>query len=384
MKIKVQAAQGVPLTRIAAEQGIDRKTARKLRDAPAEPGVTLRRRPSRLEGYADWIGERLGAGVPAAELVRDLARRGVLVPYPTLRDFARKLRPARDAAAVEVRFETPPAKQAQCDWAECGRMLEENITFPLYLFVMVLGYSRKTFAKFTSSMDELTLQRCHAEAFAFFGGVPYSILYDNPKTITIRRNERSEPVWNRDFEEFAARYGYRPICAAPYRAKTKGKVERTIGFLRTSFFPGRSFVDVDDAQQQLDDWLAEANRRVHRTHGEVVDVRFAREAPLLLSLRAGMAIVSRTEQRIVDVEGFVSYGSNRYEMPPGQRGSTLLVHDNGSSLRFYDGTVLVCEHQRLHGKRRIALHRRESPNIPALLAVAVEQRSLTEYEDVAT
>lgn len=384
MKIKVQAAQGVPLVRIAAEHGIDPKTARKLRDAPAEPTVTLRRRPSKLDGYADWIGERLGAGVPAAQLVRDLARRGVVVPYPTLRDFARKLRPPRGAAPEEVRFETPPAKQAQCDWAECGPMLEHGASFSLYLFVMVLAYSRKTFAKFTSSMDELTLQRCHAEAFAFFGGVPYSILYDNPKTITTGRNERSEPIWNRDFEDFAARYGFRPICARPYRAKTKGKVERTIGFLRTSFFPGRAFIDVDDGERQLQEWLHEANQRVHRTHGEIVDVRFAYEAPLLLPLRASMAIVSRTEQRVVDAEGFVSYGSNRYEVPPGHRGRTLLVHDNGATLRFYDGDMLICEHCRLHGKGRIARDRREGSNVPALLAVAVERRSLTEYDEVGT
>lgn len=382
MKIKVQAAQGVPLTRISAEHGIDPKTARKLRDAPAEPTVTLPRRSSRLDAYAGWIRERLKAGVPAAQLGRDLARRGVAVPYSTLRDFARKLRPAREAPVEEVRFETPPAKQAQCDWADCGRLCEQGVSFALYLFVMVLGYSRKTFAKFTTSMDELALQRCHVEAFAFFGGVPLSILYDNPKTITLGRDADSEPIWQKDFQDFAARYGYQPICAPPYRAKTKGKVERTIGFLRTSFFPGRTISDVDDAQRQLDDWLEDANRRVHRTHGEVVDVRFAREAPLLLPLRAGMAIVSRTEQRIVDVEGFVSYGSNRYEMPTGQRGRTLLVHDNGHTLRFYEGNVLVYEHRRLHGRRRTA-HRRPEGNLRALLALTVEQRSLAEYDEVA-
>ncbi|GAC1414888.1 MAG: hypothetical protein NVSMB64_25140 [Candidatus Velthaea sp.] len=121
----------------------------------------------------------------------------------------------------------------------------------MYVFVMVMGYSRKTFAKFTSTMDELTLQRCHAEAFAFFGGVPYSLLYDNPKTITTGRDEAAQPIWNKDFADFAARYGFQPICARPYRAKTKGKIERTIGFLRTSFFPGRTFEDVDDAQRQF-------------------------------------------------------------------------------------------------------------------------------------
>lgn len=118
----------------------------------------------------------------------------------------------KEATAEEVRFETQPAKQGQCDWANCGRMLERNVSFALYLFVMVLGYSRKTFAKFTSSMDELTLQRCHAEAFAFFGGVPYSVLYDNPKTVTIGRTELSEPIWQKDFEDFAARYGSPTAC----------------------------------------------------------------------------------------------------------------------------------------------------------------------------
>ena len=382
MKIKVQAAHGVPLTRIAAEHGIDRKTARKLRDAPIEPTVTLRRRPSRLDAYAEWIAERLKAGVPAAQLTRDLARRGVVVPYPTVRDFARKLRPKGGPQLEEVRFETPPAKQAQCDWAEAGWMLEQNVSFPLHLFIMVLGYSRKTFAMFTSSMDELTLQRCHLEAFVSYGGVPYSILYDNPTTITLRRDEHAQPVWNRDFADFAARYGFVPICAQPYRAKTKGKVERTIGFLRTSFFPGRTFVDFDDAQRQLREWIAESNRRVHRTHGEIVDVRFAREAPLLLPLRAGMAVISRTETRVVDAEGFISYGSNRYQMPSGQRSCNLIVVDNGSSLRFYSGEVLVCEHRRLQGKGRLSLHGQQNSKIPMLLALAVERRPLSEYDEV--
>ncbi|GAC1414885.1 MAG: hypothetical protein NVSMB64_25130 [Candidatus Velthaea sp.] len=115
MKIKVQAAQGVPLTRIAKENGIDRKTVRKLRDAPMEPTVTLRRRPSNLDEHIDWISARLAAGVPAAQLTRNLTRRGIVIPYSTVRDFARKLRPSNTVAAEEVRFETAPAKQAQCD-----------------------------------------------------------------------------------------------------------------------------------------------------------------------------------------------------------------------------------------------------------------------------
>jgi len=98
----------VPLTRIAEDLGIDRKTARKLRDAQAEPAVTVRRRKSQLDEYAGWIRERLAAGVPAAQLTRDLKRRGVVVPYPMVRDFARGLRPVKEVAVEEIRFQTPP------------------------------------------------------------------------------------------------------------------------------------------------------------------------------------------------------------------------------------------------------------------------------------
>jgi transposase len=183
MTIKVRVAQGVPLTRIAADLGIDPKTARKLRDADTEPTVTLRRRLSKLDEHTAWIRDRLAEGVPAAQLMRDLKRRGVEVPYPTLRDFARKLRPPKETPVEEVRFETPPAKQTQCDWSELGTIADDGVELPLHVFVMILGYSRKKFAAFATCMDELMLQRMHVAAFRFFKGVPYQVLYDNLRMV---------------------------------------------------------------------------------------------------------------------------------------------------------------------------------------------------------
>jgi len=110
MKIKVQTAQDVPLTRIVAEPSIDPKTTRKLRDAPGEPAVTRWRRRSQLDAYAERIRERLEAGVPAAQLAGDLAWRGITVAYPMLRAFARKLGPPKAARGGEGRFEAPPAE----------------------------------------------------------------------------------------------------------------------------------------------------------------------------------------------------------------------------------------------------------------------------------
>ena len=385
MTIKVQAAQGVPLTRIAADLGIDPKTARKLRGADAEPTVALRRRPSKLDEHTAWIRDRLAAGVPAAQLMRDLRRRSVEVPYPTLRDFARKLRPPREAPVEEVRFETPPAKQAQCDWSELGTVVDDGVELPLHAFVMILGYSRKKFAAFATCMDELMLQRMHVAAFRFFKGVPYQVLYDNLRTVTTGRDHHFKPVLQEEFADFSALYGFEVKCARPYRAKTKGKVERAIGFIQTSFLPGRTFTGVSDAQYQLDDWLIEANGRVHRTHGEVVEERFAREAPLLTPLRSDLQIVAKRELRRVNAEGFIEYRGSRYQVPAGNRGRTVIVRDDGELVRIYCDKKLLCEHSTAQGRGQVR-HLPAQPRTSLereLQTLTVEHRPLGIYDEVS-
>jgi hypothetical protein len=119
-------------------------------------------------------------------------------------------------------------------------------------------------------------------------------LYDNMKTVTTGQDAESKPIWQRSFADFAGRYGFTPKCARPYRAKTKGKVERTIGFIRRSFLAGRTFADITDANVQLKTWLAEVNMRRHGTHGEFVHERFAAERPLLIQLRRDMLTIERS------------------------------------------------------------------------------------------
>lgn len=385
MQVKIQAAQGVPLARIAADLGIDRKTARKLREAESEPTVTVRRRRSKLDEYADWMRERLGAGVPAAQLTRDLSARGVSIPYGTVRDFARGLRPAKDPAADEVRFETPPAKQAQCDWSTIGTVHDGGVVLPLHVFVMVLGYSGKMFAAFATSMDELTLQRLHVAAFRAFGGVPFGVLYDNMRTVTIGRDEHFRPILQSDFADFSALYGFAVKCARPYHPKTKGKVERAIGFIQTSFLPGRTFESgLADAQRQLDGWIAEANGRIHRTHGEVVDERFAREAPLLTPLRPDLAIVGVRENRRVNAEGFVEYRASRYQVPPGHRGRTVMLRDDGIRVRIFAADALLCEHPTAAGRGQSLRLITLAPSLQRELeTLVVEHRPLAVYDEVS-
>jgi len=163
--------------------------------------------------------------------------------HSIVREFVRNKKEQFNEKAT-VRFETMPGLQGQVDWAffEDFKVLEEGQWKKLYCFLMVLGYSRMRYIEFVMDMSTSTLIRCHQNAFRYFGGYPEEILYDNMRQVVIKRLLKQEDsTLNRQFEDFAGFYGFKPILCRPYRGQTKGKVERTVAFVRdNSGGPGES------------------------------------------------------------------------------------------------------------------------------------------------
>jgi len=185
----------------------------------------------------------------------------------TVRRFLRTLEPARQQAQrLTVRFETPPGQQAQADWAYAGRLQATDGTwFPVYIFVMVLGFSRMTYVEFTRSMRLDELIACHQRAFAYFGGWPREILYDNMKQIRLGPGHLTPA-----FVDFANHHGFAIRTHRPRRARTRGKVERAVRYVKNNFLSGRSFADLCDLNAQGQHWMAHtANCRLHATTGRV-------------------------------------------------------------------------------------------------------------------
>ena len=125
----------------------------------------------------------------------------------------------------------------------------------IWLFSMVLGHSRHIVARFGLHQDLQTLLRCHMAAFAAIGGVPIEILHDRMKTAVTGEDDQGHIVYNRSLLALARHYGFHPRACRPYRAKTKGKVERPFSYIRKDFFLARSFRNLDDLNAQLQDWL---------------------------------------------------------------------------------------------------------------------------------
>ena len=188
----------------------------------------------------------------------------------------------RPCAAVEPvqRFETPAGHQAQVDFAHFRLPWGQR-----WALVVVLGYSRLLWVRFFARQDMRTLFEGLEQAFAFFGGVPREILFDQMRSVILadHRFEGGGLIENPELSRFAHHWQFRPRACRPYRAKTKGKVERPIRYVRESFFYGRTFVSDGDLDDQLTAWLRDvANVRCHRTTQERPLDRFERDERAVL------------------------------------------------------------------------------------------------------
>jgi len=279
MEIKILAKQGRSVRAIAREMQVARNTVRRyLRNEQALQRVPASRRAHKLDPYREYIAERVRAAhpawLPATALLGEIAARGYTGGLSRLRAFIRTLRIVKPEEPL-VRFETLPGQQMQCDWIVFRRGRS-----PLSAFVATLGYSRASFVEFVTDERLPTLLVCHEHAFDYFGGVVREVLYDNMKTVVLERDaygpgeHRFQPA----FLDFARHAGFVPRLCRPYRAKTKGKVERFNGYLRRSFYnplasrlaQDRLVLDADTANGAVRAWLRDvAQVRVHGTTGQV-------------------------------------------------------------------------------------------------------------------
>jgi transposase len=357
--------QGVSVTAIARRTGRDPKTVRKYIERGIEAPVYGPRsvgRPSKLAAYLDFLRERVTAfpDLSAARLTREIRELGYVGAYTAVKRYLAVIRPENGPKPYEVRFETPPGVQAQVDFA---RFVVDFADDPgtsriIWLFSLVLGHSRFIFARYVMHQDLQTLLRCHIQAFAALGGVPIEILYDRMKTAVTGEDDAGHIVYNRSLLALARHYRFQPRACRPYRAKTKGKVERPFSYIRQDFFLGRSFRNLDDLNAQLIGWLdTVANARIHGTTQRVVAEAFAAEQPELQTLPEHRFDAVLKLERRVSHDGFVAIGGNYYSVPDRTR-RVVEVQQLPDLVRILDLGNIVAEHPVLEGRRQYRIDRR--------------------------
>lgn len=275
VEIELLRRHGLSLRKIAEEVGCAVNTVRSHLEADTRPRYQRNKlRISKLSPFGEYLRERQAAAhpawIPATVLQREIAAQGYAGGLSQLRAFLRRFKPALPMDAV-VRFETVPGEQMQVDWVEFRK--GKN---PLYAFCATLGFSRMSFAEFVTDMKVETLIACHQHAFETFGGIPQRVLYDNMKTVVLKRDAsgRGEHRFHAGFLDYARHCGFVIKLCRPYRARTKGKVERFNGYLRRSFYvplvaalkQAGLILDAVTANAQVRRWLKDiANERIHGT-----------------------------------------------------------------------------------------------------------------------
>lgn len=351
--------QGLSITAIARRTGRDPKTIRKYVERGVEApayGPRSVGRPSKLAPFMNFLREKITAfpDLSAVRLTREIRAMGYTGAYTAVKRYLAAIRPKNGPKPFEVRFETPPGVQAQVDFA---RFVVEFSDDPgskriVWLFSLVLGHSRFLFARYVMHQDLQTLLRCHMQAFETIGGVPIEILYDRMKTAVTGEDGQGHIIYNRSLLALAHHYRFQPRACRPYRAKTKGKVERPFSYIRQDFFLGRTFRNLEDLNAQLAEWLdGVANVRVHGTTQRIVAEAYAAEKPELQALPAQRFEAVLKLERRVSHDGFVAIGGNFYSVPDRTR-RIVDVQQLPDIVRILDLGNVVAEHPVLEGRKR--------------------------------
>ncbi len=348
-----QIEEGVPLAEVARRLGRSRQTLYNwLKQGERKP--VKRGRASKLDPHRAYIESRLERfDLPATVLFREIRAQGYTGGITILKEHVAAVK-VRHVRRLVERFETEPGRQAQVDFGSCGTIRHQGHRRRLSLIAVVLGYSRVIWARFLVSERRPVLVASLEAAFRAMGGVPKELLFDNLKQVVASPRSADSPATIQEgFLTFAEHFGFAVVASPPYWPRAKGKVERVIGYIKTSFLEGRSFRDLEDLNAQLRLWLAEvANVRRHGTTGERPCDRLAadREAMLPLGTVAPYpSLLVRT--RLADHDGRISYGGVRYSVDPGilggRRGEPVTVKEGT------DGRLRVFHRERLVGCHRV-------------------------------
>lgn len=389
MKIVVLHEQGMYQKDIAEELGVHPKTvSRALQRQGAPVRASSSAEVSKLSAYKGQIDQLLSSGVWNGMVIwRKLQEAGYQGGYTMVRQYIapkRALRSQERTSKVTVRFETKPGEQLQSDWGEVSVEIGGKAT-KVYCIVNTLGYSRRFHFWCSARMDAEHTYEGLIRSFEYFGGVPEEVLVDNQKSAVLKASNRGQTVFQQRFEDLAGHYDFRPRACRPYRARTKGKDERMVGYIKHNFFVRyQSFDSWAHLNQVAEQWLREeADRRVQGTVKEVVKERFAQEQPHLKPLPTQRYDTSYLEVRSVAWDSYIDVCGNRYSVPAtlaGQRVSVRIGLDE--TLRIYHAEQLVATHtlqSRQQGWSTVPEHH-------ATLwqsTLKVEERALDVYAEVA-
>jgi transposase len=337
---------------IATQLGIHGTTVSRILANNGVSGELLRVRPSKVDPYVPFIRSILDKypNLTAVRLYEMVKARGFKGGESHFRHMVARHRP-RPAAEPFMRTSTLPGEQAQCDWAHFGKIKVGGTERRLLAFVMVLSWSRHVFLRFYMGDAMPNFLRGHVEAFEFFGAVPREILYDNLKSAVVER-VGSAIHFNPQLLAIAGHYRFGPKPVAVAKGNQKGRVERAIKYIRSSFFAAREWSDLEDLNNQATSWsLKTAGARRCREQEDLTVLKaFEKEKEALVELPANPYPAAERKEAKVGKTPYVRFDLNDYSVPHEFVRRSLTVVATPTTVKILNGITEVAQHKRSFGK----------------------------------
>lgn len=351
-RIRTLAESGWGSKRIAAEVGVARNTVKRYLRWNGEAGFQVRPMARKLDeasqtrAVALWDGAAEGNAVVVASMLKS---EGVDASVRTVqRSVAERRREVRAAEVATVRFETAPGKQMQIDFGE-KKVVIGGVLVKVFLLVAVLSHSRRLFVRAFLNQRGDDWREGIAAAFTHFGGVPLELLGDNARALVLDRDRATGTVrFHPAYLSFCRDWGVAPRACGPYRARTKGKTESGVKYVKRNALAGRSFDSISALDEHLAGWMRDADERVHGTTHEKPLARFERDERAALR-PLPLRPLPRREQRLsrrVAHDALVDVDTVRYSVPHRFARDYVEVLVGDSKVEIFRGTELIATHER--------------------------------------
>lgn len=352
LAIRALADCGVGSKAIARAVGVARNTVRRYLRQPIETEGQIRPAARRLtddrrvEVRALYDGP---AGGNAVVVQRLLAARGLTVSVRTIERAVADLRRARHVAQLAtVRVETSPGDQLQIDFGQ-QRVSIAGTDVRVFLLVAVLSYSRRLFVKAFLNERQDDWREGIAAAFVHFGGVPRTLLGDNARALVLGRDRGTGTVvFHPAYLAFCRDWDVQPRACAPYRARTKGKTEAGVKFVKRNGLAAQAFASFAALEAHLAAWMVLADQRAHGTTHEAPVLRFERDERHVLR-PLPVRTLPRREQRLrrrVAHDAFVDVDTVRYSVPFQLVRDHVDVVVGDEVVRILHGATVIATHAR--------------------------------------
>jgi transposase len=395
--------EGLSIRAISRQLRLSRNTVRSaLRSSEPPRYRRAAKRPSKLDPYKGRIGELLEgfpglSGVRVHEILTD---EGFSGSARLVRRYLQEVRPRPIEAYQRTQYR--PGQIGQVDWGRMPVAIPDpmgELRHP-WVFLMTLGYSRMLTLGFSFRTRMVDFLRCHVQALEFFGGVPHILVYDNLKSVVVKRRGK-DIVFNAEFLTFADHYGFQPLPHWPGEPHEKGLVERPVDYVKGNFAAGRRFDGLEDLTSQGAGWRDRtANVRDHGTLHEQPIKRFEKDRAHLLPLPRDPFQVEETLFAKATRWGYVQVDANEYSVPLLLAGRRLKVRLSPTQVQIFHDGKLVAEHARCLARHQVFTvpEHQEKPwrvcrepwsppeplapglELPGRVQVRVQERDLSVYD----